>query len=158
MEGAQITKISYSKGDITVRTEEQKNGDVIKTDIESDAPPNPEFTDALTDLGLYMCEMMDFPKAWKDKHECRGVAINYEEDERIGGVVTMYVPLAKFNAGIVVNSPHLREKVAGTAGGGNFMTPKMCELVKEMRAQAQKYIDGDRAQRELLKDGEKADD
>ena len=149
---AQITKISLKGGDVHIVTEEEKNGDTIKTDLDSDQPPNPEFKDAITDLGLYMFDMMEFPEAWKDKAECRGVTINYEEDERIGAVVVMYVPLSKFNAGVSISSPHLREKLPGTPDGGCFMPPKMVDLVKELRNEAQKYIYGDRAQRELLAD------
>lgn len=160
MAGQRITKVSHKNGDFHVRTEEESNGDVIKKDIESDTPANPEFTDALTDIGLYLCKMMEFPKEWTDKHECRSVTINYEEDDRMGVVVSLYVTLAKFSAGISINSPHLREKLAGTPGGGAFMPPKLVELVQEVIAQGQKYMDGDRAQRELLEDnksGDKAD-
>lgn len=155
---AQITKISLKNADVHIITEEEKNGDTIKTDLDSDQPPNPEFGDAMTDLGLYMFNMMEFPKEWKEKAECRGLTINYEDDDRIGCIVTLYVPLAKFNGGVSINSPHLREKLPGTPGGGCFMPPKLVDLVKELRDEAQKYIDGDRAQRELLSDADEKDD
>lgn len=149
---AQITKISLKDSDVHIVTEEEKNGDTIKTDLDSDQPGNPEFGDAFTDLGLYMADMMEFAKEWKNKSVCRSCTINYEEDDRIGVVVTLFVPLAKFNGGVSISSPHLREKLPGTPGGGCFMPPKLVDLVKELRDEAQKYLDGDRAQRELLKD------
>ena len=42
----------------------------------------------------------------------------------------------------------------GTPGGGLFAPPKLVDLVKELRDEAEKYIKGDRAQREIFADGE----
>ena len=144
-----IVKVGHKNATTFVHIEEEKAGDVVKTTLESDQPPNPEFTSALADLGKYMCGMMDFPDEWKAKHRCNSISIGYEEDDRIHAVVTLYVELEKFPSGVVINTPCLLEKVAGKAGGGTFMPPKMLDLVKEVIAEGQKYYDGDRAQQTL---------
>ena len=151
---AKITKIMLKGSDIHIVTEEEKNGDVIKTDLESDTPPNPEFIKAMKAVGGYIFGMMEFPGEWKQKAEARGVHIGYEEDVRINIIITTYVPLSKFNGGVCINSPLLREKLPGTPGGGLFAPPKLVDLVKELRDEAEKYIKGDRAQREIFADGE----
>lgn len=133
------------------RTWQQSHGDVKLTTLTSDTPANPEFYEALKELGKYMCDLIGAPTDWKSKHTCNSVAIGYEEDDRINAVVTLYVQLEKFNNGIVINTPCLREKLSGKGGGGNFMTPKMLELVKTVGDEDQKYWDGERAQQTLLK-------
>jgi hypothetical protein len=154
-----IVKVGHKSGKTFVHVEEDKAGDVLKTFLDSDQPANPEFHDALKNLGKYMCGLLGFPPEWTATHTCNQVSIGHEEDDRINAVVTIYVALAKFNNGITINSPCLREKVVGASGGGAFMKPKMLELVQEVMNEGQKYYDGDRAQLPLPmneKDGEAA--
>ena len=144
-----IVKIGHKNSKTTVHGQEEKNGDVINMTLESDTPANPEFHTALKDLGKYMCDLLGCPAEWKQTHSCTSVSIGYEDDDRINAVVTLYIQLSKFNNGITVNTPCLREKLPGKGGGGQFMTPKMLDLVKEVIDEAQKYYDGDRAQLEM---------
>lgn len=146
-----IVKVGHKNQKTTITCEEEKNGDVKTMTLTSDVPALPEFHEAMKELGKYMCDLLGVPADWKQKHTCNSVSIGYEEDERINTVVTIYVQLEKFNNGIVINTPCLREKVAGKSGGGNFMTPKMLDLVKSVREEALKYYDGERAQQTLLK-------
>lgn len=145
-----IVKVGHKAGKTFVHAEEDKGGDVIKITLESDQPANPEFHDALKALGKYMCGMLGFPAEWTEQHTCNSVSIGHEEDDRLNAVVSMYVTLAKFNNGLSINSPCLREKLQGKGGGGSFMPPKMLDLVKSVVDQGLKYYEGDRAQKELL--------
>jgi len=145
-----IVKVGSKNGKTFVHAEEDKGGDIIKITLESDQPANPEFHEALGELGKYMCGMLGFPSEWTAAHSCNSVSIGHEEDDRTNAVVSMYVTLAKFNNGLSINSPCLREKVAGKAGGGSFMPEKMLDLVNEVVEQGLKYYEGDRAQQSLL--------
>ena len=144
-----IVKCGIKDSKVIVHAEEAITGDILKTTLESDAPPLPAFPNALSDLGAYMCDLMEFPKEWKNLHRCTSISIGHEEDGRLNAVVTLYVKLAKFNNGISINSPCLREKLAGTSGGGAFMTPKMLELVQAVITCGRAYMEGERSQVEM---------
>ena len=145
-----IVKVGSKHGKTFVHAEEDKGGDLVKITLESDQPANPEFHAALKELGKYMCGMLGFPTEWTASHQCTSLSIGHEEDDRINAVVSIYVMLPKFNNGLAINSPCLREKVAGNAGGGSFMPQKMADLVADVMEEGHKYYDGDRAQQSLL--------
>lgn len=141
-----IVKVGLKDSKVIVNVEEEKNGDVLTTNLTSDQPPLPEFPKTFAELGKYMCGLMEFPDEWKANHKCTSISIGHEEDDRLNAVVTMYVKLNKFNSGITINSPCLREKIQGAPGGGAFMPAKMLDLVNEIIAHAKAYMDGDRSQ------------
>lgn len=148
-DNTKIVKVGIKDQKVIVHAEESKSGDVVKTTLESDVSPLPGFPVALSDLGAYMCDLMEFPSHWRHHHKCTSVSIGHEEDGRINAVVTLSTKLTNFNSGLLINSPCLREKLTGTSGGGAFMTPKMLELVKSVIAHGRAYMDGERSQTEM---------
>ena len=153
----QITKVGHKDDKTLVHSQEDKNGDTVKSELNSDAKPTPEFHEAMKKLGAYMCDHMGFPADWKRDHKCLYVHIGHEseKEKRINAIVTINVKLEKFNNGITINSPVLREKLQGIPGGGSFMTPTMLELVKNVMVEGEKYMNGERAQHELLPKAER---
>lgn len=150
-----ITNVKHKKGTTTVAFEENKGGDVVKSTLESDVLPVPELLESMASLGKHMTDLMGFTDDWKKETTCTSVAIGHEKDEKINAIVTLSVKLEKFNNGITVNTPVMREKKEGIPGGGSFMSLDMLALVKAVIAHGQKYIDGERAQQSLLERKEK---
>ena len=144
-----ITKIGYKNQKVTVEGETEQNGEVIITSLTSDIPPLPEFAETLVKIGEYMTKLTGMPDEWSKSTKCYSITIGHEEDERINAIVTLYTQLENFNSGVCINTPVLREKLQGTAGGGKFMPENMLTLVREMIEQAQRYYDGERSQQEL---------
>lgn len=151
----QITKVGRKGDNVIINFEDNRGGEVIKSQLVSDAKPTPEFDKAFADLGKYMCGVTGMADDWARDHTMLWLSIGVEKDdtetvERINAVTTPSIKLAKFAAPMTVNTPVMREKVSGVPGGGSFMPPKMLDLVKAVIEHAEEYLDGTRAQHELL--------
>lgn len=151
-----IVKIGHKNDLTTITQHEEKNGEARETVLKCDELPRPEFLAALDELGESMMDLLECPEKWYEHFKTTSVSINYEEEDgRRGLVVTLYIPLNKFNGGITINTPHMREQVKGSSGGGSFIPPKAIEQLDRLLEQAEKYYNGNRAQRKLpLKDQE----
>lgn len=158
-EDFRITKVGSKKNKVFINAERIHNGETLSTSLACTDTANPEFYQSLLDLGKFMCTHMGMDADWKAQSKCISVAVNYEEDdERMGVIVTLNVKLTKFDKPIVINTPHLREKVEGKGGGGSFMPQKMLDLVKTVLREGQLYRDGERAQQELPAPSDDEDD
>lgn len=147
-----IVKIGHKSGTTHVNGVINMNGDTITRELVSDTPPNPEFFKSLDTLGAYMITLMGLPADFKDNQKCLWVSVGHEEDDRLNAIITLSVKLDKFNAPMTINTPIMREKLAGSPGKG-FMTEKMLDLVKAVIKEADLYAKGERAQQELIKEG-----
>lgn len=142
-----IVKVGIKDSKVFVHAEEEIKGEVKKIMLDGDTPPLPEFPKAFGEVCKYMTEFMNFPDDWKGK--VTTVSIGHEEDKRKNVVVTMSVKMPNFVSPTTINTPVLREKIAGTSNGGAFMMPKLLELVEEVIKQGHLYLDGERGQVEM---------
>lgn len=156
----QITKVGRKGDNVIIHTVDHKNGDTVTSVLNSESKPVPEFDKSFADLGKYMCGLMGFPDDWTRDHHMTWLSVGQASDENSGkdtinAICSISVKLAKFAAPMNVNTPLLREKVAGIPSGGTFMPPKMLELVKTVIEHADDYLNGTRAQHELLPHAER---
>lgn len=148
--GLKYTKIGIKKQVHICAEEDKSAGENIHHDCISSDMPLPGLPAALKELGDYMVGLLEAPADWKRYAKCTSVAIGHEEDDRINVVVSLSVTLPKFPSPFNLNTPCLREKLAGKPGGGVFMSAKMYDLVQEVIGEGKKYYEGKRAQGSLL--------
>lgn len=150
-----IRKVKFKDGRTFVRGEDvDHNGEVIRSvEVNSYDPPRAEFMPALLALKGPALELIGAPSAWRDGTIIGGLSVNYEDDGRMGAVVTLLVPLDTTNSPLVLNTPHLRAP-GDPDEGGRFMPYELERAVEEMVKEAGRYLDGERAQGDLFKAGE----
>jgi hypothetical protein len=95
-----------------------------------------------------ICEL---PESDAAKLKIRGVTLTHAHDV-LGAVITALKPLKTANSPLVINTPHLPE--CAYSGDGDDPNPTMHDGMPErlhaLVVQAQRYLDGDRAQGDLF--------
>lgn len=122
--------------------------------LECAEKPRPKFDVALQAFLPFLLKIIGAPASWSDNTRVTGVSLNREEDDRQGIVITATRKCPHGSAPIAINTPHLREPIEDKDTGPNFFLDGMTDAIEEMCAEAQAYLDGDRAQGELFGDDE----
>ncbi|WP_412506175.1 hypothetical protein [Roseovarius sp. SYSU LYC5161] len=143
-----ITKVKKDGDKIIIRWSEDADTSEKKTDFACYDPPLDSFTEAFEALGPAALGLIMAPHAWRSLAKVSGVSITHEED-RIGAVITLLVDLDGATKGpLVINTPYLVDEDEN----GPMMPPDMLNAVDAIMKEAEKYVRGERAQRDFFAD------
>lgn len=116
----------------------------------------PEFYNALVDLRQDVLTLLEYPKTWLDDILVKGVSFSYSDDSDDGvkGAVISGQRTLQYSASPAnFNTPHKPYKMynenAEDTDGIIVMPEEIQERLDVLDNEANKYIDGDRAQMEL---------
>lgn len=124
--------------------------------------PLPAFELAMLGLRkhvLEICEMqVDDTEIMKVK--VKGVSFSYSGDDVMGATISASKTLASSNAPLIINTPHKFDQPHNENQGTEMCLSDDCvSVLVELLEQAEKYLDGERAQLEMFdKDSVKAAD
>lgn len=129
---------------IVYTVDRESGGDPDEYSLKSADTPSVEFTMALQALKRDVVDICEFPSTDEKKFTVRGVSLSHT-DGVLGVVITALKLVETANAPLVINTPHLAQ--TDTAPSLPIAT---ADRIKTLCEQAQKYVDGERAQGELF--------
>lgn len=113
----------------------------------------PEFYNALVDLRQDVLTLLEYPKTWLDDILVKGVSFSYSDDGVKGAVISGQRTLQYSASPANFNTPHkpyeMYNENAVDTDGIIVMPEEIQERLDVLDNEANKYIDGDRAQMEL---------
>jgi hypothetical protein len=120
---------------------------------------NPEFYDAMGALVQDILTLCEFPTGWKNSITVHSVSFSYSDDDVKGAVITGQRELEHSSAPLNLNTPHKPYEPynpeQGDVDPDMLLPEETCERLDILDDEANKYIDGDRAQGNLFKELEK---
>ena len=143
-----ITKVKYS--DRVIIMYEVPRGDSVDTyTLDCMDAPTQSFVDALQRLKHLIPSWGDMTTEQAQNCEIRGAFFSWKRDI-FGGGFTALRPLKNCASPMVLNMPH-KPSMPYSDGGdeGTCLTTIENELLLAVCAEAEKYLDGERAQMEL---------
>jgi hypothetical protein len=143
-----ITKVKYS--DRVIINYEVPRGDSVATyTLDCTDAPTQAFVDALQALKQLIPLWGDMTPEQAQNCEIRGAFFSWKRDI-FGGGFTALRPLKNCASPMVLNMPHKpSQPYSGEGDEGVCLTTIENELLLAVCAQAEKYLDGERAQMEL---------
>jgi hypothetical protein len=144
-----ITKVKYS--DRVIIMYEVPRGDSVDTyTLDCMDAPTQSFIDALQRLKTLMPYWGDMTTEQAQNCEIRGAFFSWKRPGIFGGGFTALRPLKNCASPMVLNMPH-KPSMPYSDGGdeGMCLTTIENELLLAVCAEAEKYLDGERAQMEL---------
>lgn len=147
----QITKVKYRRQVVEVVAHDEVHERKLTRDmtIKSDQEPRPEFIRSFGRMAKAALDAIGSPDSWKAKAECIGVSFSYDEnDGGMGMTATVLVPLDKFGAPLVINTPHLREP-RDDQQNVPCLEGELSFAALDVLSEAQLYAKGLRAQLDL---------
>lgn len=122
----------------------------------------PEFYNALVDLRQDVLTLLEYPKTWLDDILVKGVSFSYSDDGVKGAVISGQRTLQYSASPANFNTPHkpyeMYNENAEDTDGIIVMPEEIQERLDVLDDEANKYIDGKRAQMELkFEDARKPD-
>lgn len=153
-----ITKVKLRKENkihIEYKVERKINGksDYDEFTLSCVDKPRPEFEIVFMDLRKHVLEICELPADVSDieKVIVKGVSFSYSESESgesiMGATITASRSLSKSNASLIINTPHKFDTPHNDKQPKTFLlTPECADLLNELIDEAEKYIDGNRAQ------------
>jgi hypothetical protein len=142
-----ITKLRVKAGQVLVEFEEQnKNADSFDChSLRSNELPRPELGKAMAGMAAAVVYFLETPKDWAKGLTVSGLSIIYStKDPEKSVILSCQKVLEEGLAPLCFNTPKRSAEVFD-------------EALKEVEAEAKKYIKGDRAQGTLPLEGEDAD-
>ena len=112
--------------------------------------PLQEFTDAMQALVPHVVKLLELPEKYGESMRVSGVSISYTKEDRKGAVITCLKQVAGANAPLVLNTPYLPEMDLDDPNPS--MPTDMLAAIEALEAQAARYVDGEREQRDLFGD------
>jgi hypothetical protein len=148
-----ILKVRRSRRSITI---DYKNGDEQHT-ITSRDNPLPSFGKALDALPPLVCELLGLPASYVENMKSNGLTFTDGENEQVTIIAAKSLSDANspFNIATPLRFLDLPKKE------GSFtpaLTDKQVDLVREVEEQAKEYVRGNRAQGQIVFEGEDEED
>lgn len=146
-----FTKIKYdgSKVRIDYEVERKDGGDPDEYTLFCADTPARSFVaamDALTQDVVTICELAQGDAA---QITVRGVTLTWAHGI-MGACITAMKALKTANAPLVLNTPHIPSDAYGPTAGGPILDPSTVTRLRTLADEAQKYVDGERAQADLF--------
>lgn len=126
--------------------------------MKSNQQPAPSFDLALDNLIPHVEEMCELPEGDHQQfpYTVRGVSFSYGgENETLGATITVTRSLRNSNSPLVLNTPHkIEEPYAEGADETQVMTTDCLIDLKTLQAEADSYLNGKRAQKDMFAEQE----
>lgn len=113
----------------------------------------PEFYDVMQALATEVIDMCELPNDYIDRILVRSVSFSYGGDKEVmGATITAQMVLNKSNCNLNLNTPHKASDSYsdGDADEKQLLSADCIDALKALCAEAELYIDGDRAQMKLF--------
>ena len=147
-----VNKVKYQKTDNKILVEYliQRNGQFDAVKLLSSEEAAPEFYNALDMLIPSVCEILELPRElFEDRITPLAVAFKYDAAGNMGAIITSTLYLPGTKEEVAVNTPlHWCRKNA--EGAHVSFTDGTAERLRELEAEARRYIGGQRAQMSLF--------
>lgn len=147
-----ITKVKSDGSKVRLEYERTHEGrDPDEFTLQCCDVPLPAFTEALQALAADVVAICELPADALTTITVRGVTVTWTHDV-MGACVTALKALKTANAPLVLNTPHLpSESYSGAEGDPNPVMPAgMVSRLSTLLNEAVRYLNGDRAQGDLL--------
>lgn len=143
-----ITKVKLEAGRTKVfYTDESNAGRIQKETVYScSEDKHPDFQKALTDLAPLAISLLGLPVEYVNGVTVSGVSISENEHQGMGAVITLLKEIPGINSPFVMNTPH----VHNAEEGGSIMPTALRNQIKTLVDEAQAFVNGKRAQGNLL--------
>jgi hypothetical protein len=150
-----ITKVKYDGERVAIAYDEVKLGGAADHyTLDCDDAPAPGFTRALQKLAKHILELCELAEEYGQGLTVRGVSFSYSGEHGVmGAVVTALKTLQMVSSPLVLNTPHQTEAPVSDSGDPSVcMTSAFAKDLQAVQVQAERYIDGKRAQVSLFED------
>ena len=150
-----ITKVKVKDGKVEILLSENHGKVEKETVFRCSELPHPDLNLAFSALESEVRDILEFDKVlggvvWPGKMEVIGVSWSYSETADVeGATITALVRLDTTNSPLVINTPHLPFGQYSDQGNQPVMDDFGIRKLEKLRAEAQKYMDGKRAQAEM---------
>lgn len=118
--------------------------------------PLPSFLQAFMDLRKHLLVICEIPvdKDTIERLSVKGVTLTYSgEDSVLGAIISGSLKLTRSNDSLILNTPHKLTDFPGDVGDSKMLMDSECaKALEHLIAEAEKYLNGDRAQEELFSD------
>ena len=147
-----ITKVKVEGARIHIKwTTPSKTGSEPDEHIlRSNETPRPEFIEAMLGLRQAIVVEAELPEEMIEQITPRGVSLKTYADGRMGAVISGTRALENSNSPLVLNTPLKADEGANETDPTPLLSDVTREAVDEVVREAVKYIQGERAQQELL--------
>ncbi len=148
----QFTKIRYDGSNVELTWEEADGEETRTTKLFSTDPPKKPFQEALNAFLPNVLELLELSEQYGQDMSVRSVSVQHKRGGSEGLVVSCVKSLPETNAPFVLHTPYLLL----LEDEADSVVASMDEALSDLRQQAQRYLDGDRAQGNLFQDQETA--
>jgi hypothetical protein len=116
--------------------------------------PLPSFIQAFMDLRRHLLLICEIPidKEIIERSHVKGATLTYSgDDDILGAVISGILKLMHSNSPLVLNTPHKNTDYPGDMGDPKTLMDEDCaDALETLITEAEKYLNGDRAQEELF--------
>lgn len=152
-----FTKIKYDGLKVRIEYEVEREGsEPDEYSLFSADAPATSFQAALTALREDVIAICELPAEQIDKLHIRGVSLSHTNGI-LGACITALKSVETANAPLVLNTPHL-PSAPYSDNPEPVLSPETRERLVLLMAEAQKYVDGERAQANLFSDVKSPED
>lgn len=147
-----FTKIKFVGTKVELAWTTKKLHQEVEHRLTSSQAPAQPLLAALEAFRDPVLRLLELPLRYGDGLRVQSLSINVEEkDGRRGLVVTSLKEIASAHSPLVLNTPHLRERMDEETEKG-FLPEEWLRLLEDAESGATRYVNGERAQSDLFAD------
>lgn len=144
-----FTKIKHKAGETPIEWVDSDARGAVSHALTSHEEPRPEFVQALQALTAYVLGVCELPLDYGTDLEILSVTLTDHDTMGRGCVVTALKRLARAQAPLVLNTPHVTESGAGDSPAR--LPGYAMDLLDRLEYEAERFKKGERAQQDLFK-------
>lgn len=148
-----FTKIKVNEKAVELTwTTRKGSGETVTSQLASPQRPLPALLTALAAFRGYVLGLLNLPAEWLEEMAITTLSISDEDEQgRRGLIVTATRKISQANGRpVVLNTPHMREKIDGDTGTKGYLEPDDLELLAAAELAATAYVKGEREQVEIF--------
>jgi len=144
-----ISKVKYSKGKVEIEFTETEGTREEERKLKCNDQPRPEFEQCFTALAPQVTKILEQDEKFTEHLVVTSVSVSAIKDV-LGAVITAQKKLVECNAPWVINTPFLPGEPPDHINQNTPTLPeKAAATIDTLIVEAERYIDGERAQLEL---------
>ena len=144
-----IEKVKYDGTRVRIEySVERQDGRFDERVLSCYDEPIPEFKTALAALVEDVCDICELPADQAEKMRVQSVSLSYTNDI-LGLVITALKSVKTAQSPVVLNTPHIPAQSYAEGGEGPVLADNTLMRVETVTREAERYIDGERAQQSL---------
>lgn len=142
-----VTNVKLLNDGASVDWQTQDHGTTVYHGIKKGSEASPAFQGSVSDLREDVQALMEYPDSYMETVTVKGLSVSYDDDGTMEASLS-FIKRFKCGRAVGYSTKRVRQRTDHKENGTGFMTEELEAKVQTVIKEAERYVEGERAQTE----------